>query len=218
MTDRNPPRARRAGPRLCAASAVLLATAACSGYEPAHHTDVVSHTDAHGAACTTVAVWKPGGQTVPRETESSTDCAFPPGGERPAEDDRRPLPDPAPRREWGWTALLTFTDAHGRACTLAATLLGSGAVDETALDCDYPPPGASPGADTRTDPPDPDPDSDDYRIEVASFTDAHGRACTTTTSKAAVILTGGGSEIDLTCSYPEGGGAAAQPSERPLPG
>ncbi|WP_017591730.1 hypothetical protein [Nocardiopsis potens] len=211
MTDRNPPRAR-----LGAAAAALLATAACTGYEPAHHTDVVSHTDAHGAACTTVAVRKPGARTA-RETESSTDCAFPPEGERPAEAGRRPLPDPDPGREWGWTALLTFTDAHGRACTLAATLLGSGAVDETALDCDYPPPGASPGADTRTDPPDPDPDSDDYRIEVASFTDAHGRACTTTTSKAAVILTGGGSEIDLTCSYPEDGGAVAQPSERPLP-
>lgn len=181
-------------------SVTLLAATSCM-IDSAETVDLVSFTNAHGAACTALVVLASTGSeyvSADDETESSVDCEFPPEGTVPVREERQSLPDPDPDERWDWTELITLTDAHGRACTLVATTLGTGAVDESSIDCDYPPPGREPGPAVRQSPPDPDPDSDDSRIQLVTFIDAHGRACMTATSKA-----GPTDEIDLTCEYPE---------------
>ncbi|HLU95374.1 MAG TPA: hypothetical protein VKZ89_00885 [Thermobifida alba] len=174
----------------------------------------MSFTNEHGAACTALVVLATEGTEYTSrgdETESSVDCEFLPEGAAPVRADRRVFPDPAPEEEWDWTELVTVVDAHGRACTLVATTLGTGAVDESSIDCDYPPPGREPGPAVRQSPPDPDADSDNSRIQLVTFTDTHGRACMTATSKA-----GPTEEIDLTCEYPEESESAA-PQETAMP-
>lgn len=101
--------------------------------------------------------------------------------------------------------LVSFTNAHGAACTALVVLASTGseyvsADDETesSVDCEFPPEGTVPVREERQSLPDPDPDSDDSRIQLVTFIDAHGRACMTATSKA-----GPTDEIDLTCEYPE---------------
>jgi len=47
------------------------------------------------------------------------------------------------------TEVVTFTDEHGRVCTaLVVDDGGDGDREPTAIDCEYPPPGRSPGPDT----------------------------------------------------------------------
>lgn len=208
----------RAGTRgisVLSVSAVLLTATSC--VNSAETVDLVSFTNAHGAACTALVVIAAYGSEYIAsgdETESSIDCEFPPEGKTPVREERQAFPDPEPDRRWGWTELITLTDAHGRACTLVATTVGSGAVDESSIDCDYPPPERRPGPSVRESPPDPDPDSDDDRIQLVVFTDAHGRSCTTATSKV-----GPTEEIDLTCAYPERAEEPADttPQETPAP-
>ncbi|MFI6576047.1 hypothetical protein ACIBFB_09605 [Nocardiopsis sp. NPDC050513] len=181
----------------------LLVTATACTVAPTDTADIVSFTDVTGFACTSVVVVSPGSDDPNvdegDETESSTDCETPPEGRAPVERDRRALPDPRPDEEWEWVEMLTATDAHGRACTLVAIRLGTGSIDETSLDCDYPPEGVEPGADTRRPPPDPDPESDRDRVQVVAFADEHGRACVTTTARGGI-----GTEVAVTCEYTDG--------------
>ncbi|MDA0565709.1 hypothetical protein LG943_15505 [Streptomonospora sp. S1-112] len=190
---------------------VALAAAGC-GHVPTETADIVSFTGAGGTACTVLVVVSPDSpdEYTDRgdETDAGIDCEAPPRGREPVRQDRRPLPEPDPGRDWGWEELLTTTDAHGRACTIVASTLGSGEVDETRIDCDYPPEGVEPGERTRRPPPDPDPESDADRASVVAFTDAHGRACTTITTRGAARA-----EIDIDCAYtgtaPPGGAEEA---------
>ncbi|MBX9386686.1 hypothetical protein ACFPZ0_00310 [Streptomonospora nanhaiensis] len=180
--------------------AVALTAAGC-GHVPTETVDIVSFTGAGGTACTVLVAVSPASPdtytNAGDETDASIDCEAPPRGREPVRQDRRPLPEP--ERDWEWEELITTTDAHGRACTLVASTLGSGVVDETRIDCDYPPEGVEPGEQTRRQPPDPDPESDDDRASVVAFTDAHGRACTTMTSRGAARA-----EVDIDCAYTAG--------------
>ncbi|MCK9872260.1 hypothetical protein MRI28_21905 [Nocardiopsis dassonvillei] len=198
---RNLPLPRRLPPSLPALG-LLVAATACT--VPTTDTvDIVSFTETTGAACTSVVVMSPGDSSNAvdegDETESSTDCETAPAEHDRVERDRRALSDPRPDEEWEMVEMLTITDAHGRACTLVVITLGTGAVDETSIDCDYPPQGARPGPDSRQPRIDPDPDSDYDRVEVVTFTDEHDRTCVTTTAQGGI-----GIEVDITCEYTDG--------------
>ncbi|WP_150248952.1 hypothetical protein [Nocardiopsis deserti] len=175
----------------------------------------MSFTETTGAACTSVVVMSRGNHSgsvdAGDETESSTDCETPPSEHDRVEENRRPLNDPSPDEAWEWVEMLTITDAHGRACTLVAIKLGTGAVDETSIDCDYPPEGVEPGPDSRQPRIDPDPESTGDRVEIVTFTDEHGRTCVTTTAQGGV-----GIEVDITCEYTDGAPLLA-PVETAMP-
>ena len=211
---RNLPLPRRLPPSL-PALALLVAVTACSVL-PTDTVDIVSFTETSGAACTSVVVMSPGDRSNAvdegDETESSTDCETPPSGRDGVQADRQRLDDPGTDEEWAMVEMLTITDAHGRACTLVAIKLANGAVDETSIDCDYPPEGARPGPDSRQPRIDPDPDSDPDRVEVVTFTDEHDRTCVTTTAQGGI-----GIEVDITCEYTDGAPLLA-PVETAVPG
>jgi hypothetical protein len=194
--------------------AVVPAAAGC-GLQTTETVDIVGFTSAHGEACTSLVVISgTDGEYVREgdETESSLDCESPPPDRTPVDRNRRSLVDPDPERDWDQPQLLTATDAHGRACTLVAMVLASGQVDETTIDCDYPPEGRTPGPASRGLPPDPDPESDPDRVSVATFADGHGRACTTSTATGGI-----GVEIALSCEYDDGEAARTEPSETVMP-
>ncbi|MFE4665131.1 hypothetical protein ACFRI7_25790 [Streptomyces sp. NPDC056716] len=52
--------------------------------------------------------------------------------------------------------VVTWTDEHGRACTGVAVVDADGDREISAIDCDYPPEGRTPGASTWQPLPDPD--------------------------------------------------------------
>lgn len=198
----------------------LAALTACS-VESAETVDLFSFTNGAGSACTAlvvVAAWSTDDVDPGDEVESSIDCELPPAGRQPVVEERLSFPDPEPEREWGLREVITMTDAHGRACTAVATVLESGEVEETGLDCDYPPEGRSPGAVSRRAHPDPpDEGFDRGSVQFASFDDAHGRVCTTSASYADAEEPlfgdgpfGEGVEIDLTCEYVQTGAVAAE--------
>ncbi len=193
---------------------LLVAVTGCL-VTPTDTFDIVSFTDAAGAACTSVVVISGTNGNdflnLSDETESGTDCETPPPERDRVEEDRRPIDDPRPDEGWETVEMLTITDAHGRACTLVVVTPHSGRADETSIDCDYPPEGTEPGPDSRQPPPDPDPDSDDDRIEIVTFTDEHGRTCVTTTARARI-----GVEVDLTCEYTDGA-PLPEPVETAMP-
>ncbi|MDA2812763.1 hypothetical protein O4J56_19110 [Nocardiopsis sp. RSe5-2] len=197
-----------------AAVGLLAAASACSSAPTAESAHIVSFTEPAGAVCTSVVVVSPGDENAGQgdETESSTDCETAPPERSRVEEDRRPLPDPRPDEEWAWVEMVTATDAHGRACTVVAVRLGTGVIDETSLDCDYPPVDVRPGPVVRTPPPDPDPESDDDRVQVVSFADEHGRSCVTTTARGGL-----GVEVDITCEYTDKE-PPSEAVETPVPG
>lgn len=168
----------RSIPVTLSALTALAALTACS-VESAETVELFSFTNGAGSACTAlvvVATWDTDDADPGDEVESSIDCELPPPGRQPVAEERLPFSDPEPEREWGWREVLTMTDAHGRACTAVTTLLESGEVEETGLDCDYPPQGQRPGAVSRQAHPDPpDADFDRGSVQFASFDDAHGR-------------------------------------------
>ncbi|NYI95147.1 hypothetical protein HNR12_001424 [Streptomonospora nanhaiensis] len=188
-------------------AAVAVAASGCTLYSTST-VDIVSSANPRGAACTALVVTRAGA-----EIEGSADCEVPPADHEPVHEDRRAVPVAVPdlSTDQRRAELVTTTDAHGRACTLVATVLVGG-VDETSIDCDYPPPGVRPGSPTQQQPPDPDTRSDWERVAVATFADTHGRTCVTSTAAG-----GASTEIDITCEYTERE-PPERPTEAPLPG
>jgi hypothetical protein len=198
------------------AAVMLIALSGCMRVDTTSTVDIVSYSNTQGLVCTSLVV-----TTADKryETESSTDCELSNPELKPVATARAPLTDPHPDTKWEWAALATTTDANGRACTLTLTLLGTNAVDETSLDCDYPPEGTHPGPATRSSVPDPDPESDRSRIEAVTFADAHGRTCVMTSAYAGHILAdfqSGGVELAVDCVY-TAGKPPQEPTESFLP-
>ncbi|MDA0565710.1 hypothetical protein LG943_15510 [Streptomonospora sp. S1-112] len=190
---------------------MALAASGCGAASGA--VDIVSFADPRGAACTALVVSRGGAFGGDDEIEGSADCEVPPADREPVPEDRRVLPIdvPALSVDQRGAELVTTTDAHGRACTLVATVLVGG-VDETSIDCDYPPEGVQPGSPTQQPPPDPGTRSDWNRVAIATFADTHGRTCTTSTADG-----GASTEIDITCEYTDRE-PPERPVETPLPG